>query len=371
VDGKDFIKPQSINEGTSYTDQNTFNQALQQMQGQPTQQPVNPYDTQANDLLTQLMNQIKNPQQFDPYSSPQYAAAQQQVQRQSNQGIRAAQESLGASGFGRSTNLTDRAQGIQNNANEYLQTQIIPQLIQQNQAQQQQQFGNLSNILGQVTQQQGLYDNRQQQQLENQLTQEEIAYQKARDLITDEQYKMQFDESVRQFGIQAALEREIQEGRLSIEQAQQALRESQVEYEQQVPPQQDNQQELMSQAISLAQKDPRFKGVPNEYGVVIPPTQQEINQLVQEYVNLLNTNNQQPQNNNAVESFLNYIGNFSNQPTQNTATTANGSETYQEAVSQLSGAENKEQALEYAETINEYLTEEEYSQLVNYINENF
>src|SRR5690606_6674169 len=93
-------------------------------------------------------------------ASPQYAAYQAQVQGGVQDAIRAAQELLGASGFGRSTALAERAQGIQNDATNYLNTQVLPQLMAQAQAERQRQLQNQFSVLDQLAQQQGVYDNR-------------------------------------------------------------------------------------------------------------------------------------------------------------------------------------------------------------------
>lgn len=365
VDGKDFLQSSNIQDERSYADPNVFNQALQQIQPtQSTQPAVNPYDTQINTLLSQLMNQIQSPQQFDPYSSPQYQAAQQQTQKQAQQGIRSAQESLGASGFGRSTNLADRAQRIQNQANQYLQTQILPQIIAQNQAQQQQQVGNLLNVLGATTQQQGVFGTRQQQQTENQLAQEQIAYQKLRDQIADERYKSEFDEDTRRFGLQFALEKQLQEGKLNLDQAQQSLRESQFETEQQGPSQQD----LMAQAIQFAQRDPRAT---DPYS---PPTQQEMNQIIQEYLGMLTQESQTPAQAPipGLESFMNYATMLPPRSTQPAQTAqAPETETVTEVKTILNDADSKDGALNYIDGIKEFLTDAEYNQLIDYVNANF
>ncbi|MBY0205245.1 hypothetical protein [Paenibacillus cucumis (ex Kampfer et al. 2016)] len=178
IDGQNVIRPQVNAGGTSYTSQGNLNS----IQGQVNQlnqantimnrvtnpqATVNPYDTQINDVLAQLTQGINNPAAYDPYASPEYAAYQAQAQRNTQQGIRTAQEALGASGLGRSSILSDRAQGIQNDANEYMQLQVIPQLIAANQAAEQQKIGNLANLMGLMSNQQGLYDARDQNQFNN------------------------------------------------------------------------------------------------------------------------------------------------------------------------------------------------------------
>lgn len=123
----------------------------------------NPYDKQYSDLLSSLLQQAQNPTSVNVneiYSSPQYAAYQAQAQKQAQQAIRSAQEAFGASGFGRSSELAQSAQGIQNDANTYLDTQVLPQLIAQAQSDQQQKLQNQLSMLGQLQQAQGTYDTR-------------------------------------------------------------------------------------------------------------------------------------------------------------------------------------------------------------------
>ena len=187
VDNKDFMRPQKNYGGTTFTDQPSFNQAYSSYFQQPnvtnlpynpnnpatmTNLPYNPsnpaslaYLTASNlqnqqpaqpaqqapqtsqNIIGDIYNRVMNPTPYDVYASPEYSSAQAQSQRTAQQGVRAAQEALGASGFGRSTNLAERAQGIQNQANEYLLTQVVPQLIAQNQARQQQQVSNLGSLI--------------------------------------------------------------------------------------------------------------------------------------------------------------------------------------------------------------------------------
>jgi hypothetical protein len=189
VGGKDAIKAPKTYNGTSYTtkqgftdDWNNYSKSLQQpvggqvnpgstavTAGQPAGNAYdpyktnNPYDSQYNDLLKSLMDQARNPAPVDAnaiYNSPQWAAYQAQAQKGAQQRVRASQESLGGAGFGRSTVLGERAQGIQNDANEYLNTQVLPQLMSQEAASRQQQFQNQFSTLDALMGQQGVYDNR-------------------------------------------------------------------------------------------------------------------------------------------------------------------------------------------------------------------
>jgi hypothetical protein len=118
---------------------------------QPTSTPA---DQRYTDLVNMLYQQAQAPQQVDPnaiYGSPQYAAAQAQAQRGAQQGIRSAQEALGSAGFGRSTALGESAQREQNIANEYLQTQVLPQLMAQEEARRQQQTQEQFRVLDALT----------------------------------------------------------------------------------------------------------------------------------------------------------------------------------------------------------------------------
>ncbi|MNB97068.1 hypothetical protein D3C75_442880 [compost metagenome] len=175
LNNQPFMQPTYNVGGTAYATPNAYNSALSNYRiGDLTNQivnntklPENQYTQQINDQISYLMNMAKNPQTIDPYSTPEYAAYAAQAQKSAGQNIRAAQESLGSSGFGRSTMLADRAQGIQNDATEYLNTQVVPQIIAANQAKQQQEFSNLMNLLNPLMSQQGYADTRAQTELGN------------------------------------------------------------------------------------------------------------------------------------------------------------------------------------------------------------
>jgi uncharacterized protein YpiB (UPF0302 family) len=193
VDGSNVIKPSYSSNGTAYTDQSGLNTLknyvnkinpvgaagtiirntassvspatsnTQTQQSQSYYGYSNPIDTQVNSALQDYINALRNPvsvSREQAYASPEYAAQQAQAQQQAQQAIRTAQEAAGASGFGRSTVLTDRAQGIQNSANQYLETQVLPQIISQLQAREDQRTQNLASILNALTGQQSLYDTR-------------------------------------------------------------------------------------------------------------------------------------------------------------------------------------------------------------------
>lgn len=175
VDGKYFGTPSANIGGTTYYDPTGFNNALgnyriNDMQTQilnNTQLPENAYTAQIDALLKQL-GQSANTQSVDPYTTPEYAAYQAQADRRAQAGTRAAQEALGSAGFGRSTALGERAQGIQNEQTEYLETQVIPMLLANERAKQQQVYDNLAALLNPLMSQQGYTDQRSLQNLQNQ-----------------------------------------------------------------------------------------------------------------------------------------------------------------------------------------------------------
>lgn len=161
--GTTYYTPQGLNQAMSnYRINDIQNQVMQGIKPQE-----NPYTQQINDQIKTLMQMAQNQQPVDPYSTAQYAAFKAQADRSAQQGIRSAQEALGSSGFGRSTMLGERAQGIQNEANEYLEKQVIPTILADEQARRQQEFSNVMSILEPLMNQQNYADTRQQQELQN------------------------------------------------------------------------------------------------------------------------------------------------------------------------------------------------------------
>lgn len=166
IKGQNFMKPEMNVMGTTYTSQDNFNNAfkqynkqqeanqLQQSTADLTQRvnqgpAANPYNDQITKMIQDVMSKMNAPQQ-DVYSTPQYAAAQAQQQRAAHQGIRSAQEALGSAGFGRSTALGESANRVQNDANEYLQLQLVPQIQQQLAAQRQAEIANQMSLFNPV-----------------------------------------------------------------------------------------------------------------------------------------------------------------------------------------------------------------------------
>lgn len=198
--GQNFMKPQMNVNGTTFTDQASFDKAHQAYQNSlpkpqntattaapkvtpvataPNASPVTYPGVSAgtqtapsapasnavpnyNDIIAQVYNKISNPQPYDVYSSPEYAAAQSAANYAAHQAIGQGQEALGASGMARSSDLARFAQNAQNEQNQRLLTQVVPQLISQHNELQQQQLNNLSSLLSPIMQGQQFDFNKQQ-----------------------------------------------------------------------------------------------------------------------------------------------------------------------------------------------------------------
>lgn len=177
---------------------------------------ASPQDTQIqqiNDYLNEFMTQSKT---FDPYSSPEYAAQKAMADQRAQEQMRNTQEMLGGSNLARSTRLTDRVQDIAGDKEQYLQTQVLPQIIAQEQARKQQEFQNYISMLTPLQQQQIRADQQERFGIEDQRYEEETERQIARDAIADEQAKLEFDEDVRRWGIEEATDRAYKKGQLDI-----------------------------------------------------------------------------------------------------------------------------------------------------------
>lgn len=181
VGGKDFMKADKVYNGSSFTTQqnfdnawNAYNNAATTSIGTPPTTGYTPPTTQPSptsavpapaapsnmDAYNQHMATIDAlmKQTVDPnavYASPEWAAYQAQAAKQAQANTRAAQEAYGSAGFGRSYALGERAQGIQNDATQYMNTQVLPQLMAQARAEQQQkiqnEYGLLDRTWNQVT----------------------------------------------------------------------------------------------------------------------------------------------------------------------------------------------------------------------------
>lgn len=207
VDGQDVFKPAQNVDGTTYASQdqfnsiggklNSMNQQYKLMQQATNPQGLNPYQSQVGDLIGQLRGLQSQPMVSvqDVYNSPQYAAAKAQQALEAQHGISAAQEALGASGMARSSDLATAAQNVQNKANQYLETQTVPQVMSMLQNQRQQQISNTENLLNSLA------------SLNNQANQTALGQQNAAANLLNELHQQKINEAnvTGQFGGQQTL----------------------------------------------------------------------------------------------------------------------------------------------------------------------
>lgn len=153
-----FFKPSMNVNGSTYDNQsnidNAYNQYAKTQQqptqvGQPAQTQANPYIDQYTQMIKDIQSRLAAPQQ-DVYSTPQYAAAQAQAQRGVAEGQRQSRENLNRRGIFDSSLTSSQANQIAANSNEYLQTQLVPQIQQQLTAQRQAEISNQFNLLNPV-----------------------------------------------------------------------------------------------------------------------------------------------------------------------------------------------------------------------------
>lgn len=165
VKGQNFLKPEMNVNGTTYTSQDNFNNALKQYKTternnqlnsatnqyvqNATVQKANPYLDQYTQMVANVQNMMNQPAQ-DVYSTAQYAAAKAASDKNMAQANRQTQEAYGESGFGRSTNMGERIQRNANDANAYLQTQLVPQIQSQLASQKQQDVANQMSMLSTI-----------------------------------------------------------------------------------------------------------------------------------------------------------------------------------------------------------------------------
>lgn len=127
---------------------------------------VNPYDSQIQSLLAEIQTMMNRPP-VDPRTTNEYAAGKASVDRQAAESVRRTMEALGGSGLARSSIALERTQDINNSATEYLETQLVPTIAAQLRAQDLQGIQTSMALLQGLSQQQGMFDQRTQNELQN------------------------------------------------------------------------------------------------------------------------------------------------------------------------------------------------------------
>ncbi len=163
--------------------QNDVN-AQQNKQAQPTY--TNPYAQTIKDIIQHLSDKSAAMQQpVDIYSTPEYAAAKAQQDKSAQQSMRQSQESMGQTGFGRSTNLGEAVNRQQNDANNYLQTQLVPQIQNAIQSRDQQSYQNLLSQYNAIYQLANEADTQHQQDITNANADRTFNYNAGQDTINN------------------------------------------------------------------------------------------------------------------------------------------------------------------------------------------
>lgn len=271
VGGKSLNVNTNVQGGRSFADRDELTSAISRFrQNQqstpatattPTQQPNN-YQSNVADIISSLQqraNQQPEPFQYNQYQDPNYQNAMQMARRNAQQGSNMNMAEMNRRGILNSTITSDRGERIQQQELGRVTSEVLPQLIDQayqrymnDQAMQQQQFQNLAGLADQMQgydqqawqnrfnygQAIGQFNNGQQtvqgQQLDlarqgqqfdqkmatdqSQFQREQFEYQQARDGIADERYKQEFDEDVRRFGLNFAMDKAMRQGQLAISQ---------------------------------------------------------------------------------------------------------------------------------------------------------
>lgn len=185
--GSPFLQNSKNYGGTSFTDQTSFdnaNKAYKASQNpanvqQPTYNQQPSYNQQPatqpnnNDQIAQMLQAIssygQNQPAFDPYNSAAYKAAQAQSQRQTDEAQRQSRENLNRRGIFDSSLTSSQANQIAQKGNEYLMTQVLPQIQAQEEARKQQEFQNLITKLQPFLNQQERTDRLAQNDISNRL----------------------------------------------------------------------------------------------------------------------------------------------------------------------------------------------------------
>lgn len=141
ANGQEFLKPAFVQNGRSYADRSAVDQALQNA-------GINAPVQQQNDLLRQLVERTSQPFAYNPETDPAYQAAVKQAQSGAKLASRGAMEDLNARGILNSSITADNVAQIQQDAMGRVNAEILPQLMSQAYAREQQQTGNLFNLFG-------------------------------------------------------------------------------------------------------------------------------------------------------------------------------------------------------------------------------
>jgi hypothetical protein len=163
VGGQNFLKPQQMNDGRSYTDRQSYDKAFGSLQNilpkQPTQQAsqgngapqqYNDYRNKQMELMNKYEQMMDKPFEYNPESDPRYQAYKQLAQKQAGVASQNAMESLNSRGILNSTVTSDRLGQIQQSAEQNA-LAAVPQFYEQAAQQRNDSLRNTAQLLGMVT----------------------------------------------------------------------------------------------------------------------------------------------------------------------------------------------------------------------------
>jgi len=146
--GIDLLKPAMVQQGRSYASLSDITNALRRTGLSPQQQQQQQYRMQMSDILSRLRQRATQPFTYKPEEDPAYQAALEEAKRQAELASQRAMEELNVRGILPSTITRDQIANIQQRYMGQVQSQILPQLIQQAYTRRQSELSNLLNLLG-------------------------------------------------------------------------------------------------------------------------------------------------------------------------------------------------------------------------------
>ncbi|MFT9498241.1 hypothetical protein [Anaerosolibacter sp.] len=141
--GKNLLQAGQNVGGTTYADPSQIKAAVYRGGFMPQQS----YQSQTNDVLSQLMKQVNKPFEYNPRKDPRYQAVQDAAERNAQTASRNAMEAMNERGILNSTITGDRIGQIEQEAKQRV-TDLIPQLMESAYNQRQNETNNLLQLLG-------------------------------------------------------------------------------------------------------------------------------------------------------------------------------------------------------------------------------
>jgi hypothetical protein len=192
----------------------------------PQVQQFNEYQAKQKELMNRFEGMINQPTTYNPEADPRYQAYKTLYEKQAKKASSNAMETMNDRGILNSTITGDRLGQIEQEAQSNA-LAAVPDFYAQDQQAQQDRLRNTAQLLGFATDEARYtkdnqyrdqeFDYRQERDsVGDDQYQQELEYRSARDAIGDERYKAEFDEDVRRYGQDFALNKAIQQGQLDV-----------------------------------------------------------------------------------------------------------------------------------------------------------